>query len=352
MTTGEAIEGGYSPRRCYVLGAGFSKSCRFPLARELTEEVLQHVASENDPGIAELIAPTLDAWKDCLRHLYPTCDFQNIWPDFEDLITVLDESEAYRASYEIRPPRVGLMQPAHLKKVLLKHLGLLLCEKLSTCEAEALGVVGQFVQRATDAQHAIVSFNWDLLLEASAADAGLPVSYGGHVQGGLQLAKPHGSLNLAKTTAQRFEEMQNSINVRELQEEWNAPDSDELVVRATNPLDAVNRILHVFGNQDVLLVEPTARKSYQSAWLDLQWRRAMDMLRSAEEIVVIGYSLPLTDFRPRILLQLAGLSRDEQPRIRLVDPIASEVAAHYARFISLPTEPIETTWSEWLRSEE
>lgn len=62
-----------------------------------------------------------------------------------------------------------------------------------------------------------------------------------------------------------------------------------------------------------------------------------------------SYSLPLTDFRPRILLQLAGLARDRKPRFRIVDPLAETLRDRYARFISYPVETVATDWREWFQ---
>ena len=40
------------------------------------------------------------AYRSMLRTFYPGYDFQTSWPDFEELITVLDEWELYRQDYE------------------------------------------------------------------------------------------------------------------------------------------------------------------------------------------------------------------------------------------------------------
>jgi len=343
MNTGGTIEGPRQGRRCYILGAGFSKPLGFPLASELMPEVWDHATHDMD----DFGARTRDGWVAMLRTAYPRSDFDRTWPDFEDVITVLDEWEQYRADYEGGPGPPGPLQPAHLKRVLLKHLGLLLCEKLGACDSGTLSMVRRVVQKAADANHSIISFNWDLLLEAAAADGGPPVSYGGNISDGLEVSKPHGSLNLAETTRTDYDRMTGSINVDSLSVDFE--EDPFVVVRADNPRDAANRIVHPF--REALLVEPTARKSYRSAWLALQWRRALNMVRAAEEVIVIGYSLPPTDFRPRILFQLAGLSRDGLPQVRVVDPRAAEVAARYRQWISSPVQEIQANWIEWLHTQ-
>ena len=74
-----------------------------------------------------------------------------------------------------------------------------------------------------------------------------------------------------------------------LTEIWN--DRETVVVQVRNPLDALNRVQYPFDDARKVLVEPTARKAYSSGWINLQWRRAYDMIRCAHEIVIIGYSL-------------------------------------------------------------
>src|SRR3989304_5517158 len=75
-------------KRCYILGAGFSKACGLPLARELMELVWrrrQKQSQEFDPiGL-------LDQQRDFLRHFFPSCDLEKKWPHFEELLTLLDE---------------------------------------------------------------------------------------------------------------------------------------------------------------------------------------------------------------------------------------------------------------------
>jgi len=328
--------------RCYILGAGFSKPFGLPLASELTAQVWNHATR----GMDDFGAETRDGWLKMLRIAYPSCDFHNNWPDFEDLITVLDEWESYRADYEGRVAAPGPVQPAHLKKVLLKHLGPLLCEKLSACDNEGLGVVRRFVKQTAEAGHCVVSFNWDLLLEVAAADVDVAVSYGVAVVEGLQVAKPHGSLNLAETSRENFEEAKRSINVHSVTLDFEY--GSTVVLRAEHANDAAQRIVNPFGVQATLLVEPTVRKSYQSPWLVLQWRRALNMVREADEIVIIGYSLPATDFRPRILLQAASMSRRKRLRIRVVDPKATElINERYSKACDADYIPVDQPWDEW-----
>jgi hypothetical protein len=328
--------------RCYVLGAGFSKPFGFPLASELTKQVWDRAVAD----VADFKPKVCNDWLSLLKIAYPSHNFKDKWPDFEDLITVLDEWDAYRNSYDAKPLAGSVGEAAHLKGVLLRHLGLLLCERLNAHNSNSLATAGQFVRHCAKACHTVVSFNWDLLLEAAAAEVSLPVSYGMVTEGErLQLAKPHGSLNLAEMSPDEWDSRKTSVNVHSLSEEFKRKDT--IVIRGDDPRDAANRIIGPFGK--TLLVEPTARKSYVSQWLDLQWRWALNMVREADEIVIIGFSLPVTDFRPRILLQLAGINRNPRPRFLVVDPDAKRLRGHYGQFVSDPVEAMSKGWQKWFQ---
>jgi len=326
-------------KRCYILGAGFSKACGLPLASELTSQVFEH-AYPPDFWHAE----NRETYRKYLATLYPNCDLDNDWPDFEDLTTVLDEYEDYRQSYEGSSTSGVVPDPAHLKSTLLRHLGLLLCDRTtSACSSNSIEIVKRFVRKVNEEESTIISFNWDLLIEVAAKDLNLAVTYGGKTCGDIRIAKPHGSLNLAEESRQHFEKAaQNSINVHNVYIDWQ--ENDTVIIRASDPCDAASRTLYPFGTHP--LVEPTARKSYSSKWIQLQWRRALDIVRTAQEIIVLGYSLPDSDFRPRILLQLAGFNRNEEVQLKLVDPRAAQILDRYKRFLAFKVDTITSPWQE------
>ena len=156
-----------------------------------------------------------------------------------------------------------------------------------------------------------------------------------------------GSLSLKELglTEENIKVVKEAINVHNIQ--IIHENNGIVVVRAENPADSANRIVHPF--EDVLLIELTARKAYSSTWIIQQWQHALDVLRSVDEIVIIGYSLPDTDFRPRILLQLAGLYREKLPLIKIIDPDANRLIDHYKRFSQLKIFSIEKSWKDWFR---
>jgi hypothetical protein len=327
--------------RCYILGAGFSKVCGFPLAGELTCPVFETAYPKENKQREQ----ARRAYLDFLQSIYPDCDFNTDWPNFEDVITLLDEWERYRFDYEGANRSSQDYNPKHLKTVLLKSMMLYFCAIIGQCEDLLMSLIKDFVGFVVGSNGILVSLNWDLLIEVACQDLGIPINYGKDDEGSLSLIKPHGSLNLAEMPRDHYNKAATAINVHNVQiiDENNGI----VVVRAENPADSAHRIIHPF--EDVLLVEPTARKAYSSTWIKQQWQRALDALRSIDQIVIIGYSLPDTDFRPRILLQLAGLYRERLPSITIIDPDANRLADHYKRFSQLEIIPIEQSWKDWFR---
>lgn len=248
-------------KRCYILGAGFSKEFGLPLARELTQSVFNHAYP------SDFWSPKdRQKYFNFLRRLYPQCDFNEKWPDFEDMMTILEEWDNYRIDCNGKDPL-----PAHLKNVLLKHLGLLLCEMTNQSHLKCnFKHVGEFLRKAKEERSSIITFNWDFLIEIAAQNLGFRVNYSDITSSEIRIAKPHGSINLAEINKEEYKQKKNCINVCNLDIEWEQ--GDKVVVRACNPLDAEHRIIHPFKN--ALFVAPTARKSYNSKWIQLQWHRA------------------------------------------------------------------------------
>ena len=77
-----------------------------------------------------------------------------------------------------------------------------------------------------------------------------------------------------------------------------------------------------------LIIPPVREKRYDmfGPLFGQIWDGAEQALSEAEEIVVIGYSFPPTDFRSRSLFRSAFLKRRSMPRVAVIDPAPSRVA--------------------------
>ncbi len=347
-------------RRCFILGAGFSKCCGLPLASELTPIVWRaraRKASSDDSPRPELVKPgdfgfeSVKAEHDTIKLLFPSreCDPERdeTWPNFELLITALDESARYQDAFERITGQATTNGSRHSKQALLRHLGERLSHLTNVAPAEGLKAIESFIDQLELQDDSVISFNWDVLLEIASANRGVAVSYRDDQRTGLRLAKPHGSLNLVDSSAAEYEDVKGRINnVRSLDTELEYKEGEpRIVLRARDPADSW---LRQEWARERLLVEPNIRKSYDAVWLDLQWVRALRMVRGADRLIVIGFSLPEADLRPRLLLQLSRIQRPQAPPLVIVTPDAVQLCDHYRQLTGFEAEPFAGTLEDWL----
>lgn len=330
-------------KRCYILGAGFSKTCGLPLASELTEAVLRYRDNHDAKLGLDGLRGTIEQQRTFIGELLPQCDLNTSYPDFEELMTVLEEWEDYRlACGGGKDPLIH-----GLKDSLIRNLHNLLCDQVGEArKTDSFKYVQNFVTLAGDGQSDIVSFNWDLLLEAVAEDIDFEVIYQKaktRDANALYLAKPHGSLNLAELSEQDWEEKKNAINVgpRGMKTEWQDEQAGIRVMRIQNTATDPKGMVYTLGP---IIVPPAARKAYESPWISRQWHLALDMVGNSEEVITIGYSLPETDIRPRLVIQLARFRREKDIPITLIDPCGKKLAEHFERFVGQPLTIIDANW--------
>ena len=78
-----------------------------------------------------------------------------------------------------------------------------------------------------------------------------------------------------------------------------------------------------------VLITPLRQKKYEmyASTIGSVWAQAEDRLKSAKRIVIIGYSFPLTDVRPRKLLRSVLNSRRGEIELEIVAPGVAEIAS-------------------------
>lgn len=351
-------------RRCFILGSGFSKDCGLPLARELTPIVWNAMARRDrmdrfpearlrEPG--DFGHERLEDDLRAIKLLFPDCacdpKHAESWPDFEELITALDEATRYQKSFERLTDTKADNWMGHAKKWLMYHLQERMSELTDSAMAAGLDPITRFVQSLDQTADSVISFNWDLLLEIAADELRIPVRYRDDCGLGLRLAKPHGSLNLVDSPKHMYEKTrETATNLFELDKEIEYEDAGQkhVVLRTHDPRQAWIRQAWA-PPEFALVVEPNLRKTYDRFWLELQWVRALDMVRAADQIIVIGFSLPPTDLRPRILLQLAKLNRQQPPLFHIVDPEAMALCDRFHKLTGIDAEPFDGTLTQWLQ---
>lgn len=160
-----------------------------------------------------------------------------------------------------------------------------------------IGVMsGAFSRPSPDRRNTVITFNYDTLVEDSAAALGVPVSYGPLLgrpfsDEALLILKLHGSVNWTKSR-------------------------DGAVFVQADSYETLRR-----GDNVPILAPPTWQKGSASQ-LSVVWNAAVKALSEATRIIVLGYSLPETDQHFKYLLA-AGLQSNISLRTVLFVNIAA-----------------------------
>jgi hypothetical protein len=293
-----------SANRVFVLGAGASKACGLPLTSELLPIVLSALKTKS------LRKRTTDF----VKYVYP--HFHSSWrnyPHFEELLSLMDVyvefSSKVKSSHKFEPDEVD-----ELKDDLLAAITASLSEKTQSIKISNT----QFFRLAKLLRpgDAVVTFNWDLLVEKALTDLGLDWDY--ELQNcKIALLKPHGSID------------------------WFDNDTTKIKTSLTTPvIDDIGklRVFQKFRMPRVgspitpIIVPPLVKKKWEYLEFDRIWRSTWRALRTANEIHVIGFSLPPEDLHVRFVIRSA-IRINEQTRSRpLTVTVVNPDKTVYLRF--------------------
>ena len=325
--------------RVYLIGSGASVPYGLPTLKNLTRELAESLDEQQR-------AVLLEAVFECFNLNLEQCSDS---PDFEELLNRLDLKAL---SYLVG---VGLDNGLAFRKTALTLAlsGLRDFIRHRCMEvADRIGPYDRLVTSLGD-KTAIVSFNWDVLLEVALARAGRAYRYLPTRSStiGTVLLKPHGSINWFALLDRELLMVTPDSNL--------AAFGDHIayyLLYVTDPLAPI-----VFGNSTVeyalanvpAIVPPSASKLLdvggkpRDNWVEFGhikaihniWRTFKLMLDQASELVIIGYSLPGTDASSITLLKNYASERNSSSpkRVCLVEPNPA-VAGRYEALLSTKVE--------------
>lgn len=323
-------------RTVFILGAGASKAAGGPLMAEFLDAA-DAVSKERDIGTDkehfELVFKAL-AELDAV-HAKAVLDVRNL--------------ESVFGAFEMAAMcgRLGTLSQEDLtglgraiRRVIVRTLESRIVFPVINQAVLAPAPYGDFIRLVNKMNEAgmgpvsFISFNYDLGLDYALFRSRQEVDYCfGDEFGGVPVMKLHGSLNWARcgvcraTTPWRLRAYFSKYN-------WDRallfPETKTVQMSVGQRVSDLDHC-GIPCEPEPVIVPPTWNKAqYQD--MVVVWRRAALHLSEAENIIVIGYSLPTTDEFFRYLYALGSVGRARLKRFYVVDP-AEGVANQFARLL-------------------
>lgn len=276
-------------RECvYVVGAGFSAGLGYPLTYDLLQRLWPRLKSTFKERLVKVIR---------FHHPRFSEDRFSSFPNIEELLSELFvNEELFEASREYD----GTFTVTNLREIqreLLEQVAIWFHHLSRTVQPSSpkLSWLTDFRDRVRAENAAIVSFNWDLILDEllfgdkiGAASYG----FGADTDDIPILLKPHGSLNWFKGPLARFIKADRRTLLHKA-------DSGSVYafLQFRSPVSARGRAY------SPLIVPPHHLKRFdQPVFRDL-WRRSTSTLSTAKKVVFIGYSMPAADLHAQFILR-------------------------------------------------
>jgi SIR2-like domain len=292
-------------RRVFLLGAGASKSWGLPLTNELFPLALTGVPKRKDRQLIRKF----------IQYQYP--HFHRRWKNYPPLEEFLSLVEVYLDFADVikRGHIFSIEEVARIKKELLHAITTV----LHAAREEAAHSRVQKLGTLLEPGDTIITFNWDLLIEEALRDLGKDWEYDLR-DNAISILKPHGSLDW-------FDSREVSIK-SELVFPLNEKFKRILVFRRF-------RAPRTKSPAAPIILPPVANKSIKYKELQSIWRDAWRALRHADEIYILGYSLPPEDLHARFTIRSAIRANERFEGHKLNIAVVNPDRNVYLRFARL-----------------
>lgn len=327
-----------------LLGAGASKAAGAPLMNnflDVAEDILKSGSIKDDDirGHFELVFEGIHQ----LRRVFSktVIDIRNI----EDVFSAFEMAGIVGSIGDLSMRKIRRLRPA-IRALVYETLDrCLLCYRPSPESRRA----GQrpfpkgFVTLANDVNQAMkrsryssldfdfITFNYDLALDTTFDLVGIPYDYclqEPEEMPNFRILKLHGSLNWRSCKkCQLVFNLNPSDTIHRLRMLDRDLDRDQdITLRLVKDREMVCPRCERPVADEAFIAPPTWNRGEYQNRLKNVWREAVKCLQTAENIVVIGYSLPDTDQFFRHLFALGSTGRARLRRFVLVDPAAETLA--------------------------
>lgn len=351
--------------RAFIVGAGFSSYANVPLQSGFTEALLEgaRFTSAHSPLVVRSL-------KEFVNEIFnPGSDDPELWPELEDLYTIIDLSanSGHHLGKTFSPARLRTTRRSLIFRTIR-----MLSQRYSKADREAKQwkALSTFMAKVNLGSSAFVSMNWDTIIEQQIAHGDeVNVDYGCNALAAsltgsgprispralspratkALIIKMHGSTNwLYCDNCRRlfwFPPGEENRVARQLlgQKDWEriAPNDNERSGYRRKKCDQCQGVY--LGTR---IATFSYRKALDFSMFQKSWFSAERVLRDAATWIFIGYSLPGADFEFKHLLKRVQLSRKIPPSIFLVTgggmKAARATERNYQRFFGKAVVPDRT----------
>ncbi|MBD1548669.1 hypothetical protein [Roseibium aggregatum] len=281
----------------YVVGAGLSAGLGFPTITDLLPQLWERLDRQAADDLADVVRFHHPDYNPALYGTYPTIE------------QLLSEMKANADLFSATRPATGGFTSNQLedrRSKLLYELATWFHELKKTALISKPEWLDQLVTAMKNEQAAIISFNWDLILDQLLFGKELDkASYGlDRRRTGVRLIKPHGSLNWFKDdTAGPLSE----------RKKFALTGNKTSGVFAFRPLRAP---ISKKGRQYMpLIIPPVYAKQFEGPLFRKLWQETVRVLSTASEVRFLGFSLAEADFHARFVLR-CGFYNQENGQLK------------------------------------
>ena len=270
----------------YVVGAGFSAGLGYPLTKSLLIGAWDRLPKDSRSQLRRIIE---------FHHPAFSSSRTTSFPDIEQLLT---EMAVNLQMFDASRPVEGGFTKAQLKAsmdVLLSTIAAWFHEIYETASTKQW--LSTVIKRLQKENAAVVSFNWDLVLDQLLFGGRLDSeSYGlsSKLGNGPLLLKPHGSLNWYEGTQLK--------HVPSLKQSEIFHDTAE--AKCVHAFLRPRGIKSKSGKRYTpLIIPPTYFKDFTPSIFQQLWKNCTDVLSTPKRVVFLGYSLPAADLHAQFIFR-------------------------------------------------
>ena len=235
-----------------------------------------------------------------MRFHHPTFDAENFtsYPTIEELLSEVQVNEQLFEASRQYDGNFTQLKLQRARRDLLLEIASWFHEISKSADSSdtSSGWLDIFRERVISENAAIISFNWDLILDKLIFSENISdkiyglrkANYSGPI-----LLKPHGSLNWLEG------ELGKAIK-REKRSRIFRSSNDESVYAFQRFRAPVSRSSKTYTP---LIVPPVYLKNFERPMFQRLWRKCTEVLSTSEKVVFLGYSMPATDLHAQFIMR-------------------------------------------------